>query len=163
MCKRHMLRCRNMADYHDLYVPQYGCLPKDNFSENFRRTCLGVYGPGFFHYYSSPRLLGCNVKHIRTWSLELLTDIDIHILWSKGCKMAFPWSPNCSLRPITHTHTGPWAQSKPTTHIQYCTMNNLYGGASLKICPQVNLTRKRQRFRRTLTRCKRGCAVYSEP
>ena len=48
-------RCRNLGDYHDLYVATDTLLLADIF-ENFGGVCLDKYGLDPAHYYSSPGL-----------------------------------------------------------------------------------------------------------
>ena len=47
--------CKNMSDYHDLYVQTDTLLLADVF-ENFRNKCLEIYGLDPSHFYSAPGL-----------------------------------------------------------------------------------------------------------
>ena len=47
--------CKNLGDYHDLYVKTDVALLADVF-ENFRKICLTQYGLDPAHYYTSPGL-----------------------------------------------------------------------------------------------------------
>ena len=47
--------CKNMGDYHDLYVPIDTLLLADVY-ENFRNKCLEIYGLDPSCFYSAPGL-----------------------------------------------------------------------------------------------------------
>lgn len=75
--------CRNLGNYHGLYVPTDMLLLSDVF-KNFRNACLDKYGLDPVHYYSSPGLSWDAVLKRMGMKLELLTDRDMHSLSREG-------------------------------------------------------------------------------
>ena len=65
-------RCRNLGDYHNLYVATDTLLLADIF-ENFRDVCLNKYGLDPAHSYNSPGLSWDALLKKTGAELELLT------------------------------------------------------------------------------------------
>ena len=70
--------CRDLGDYHDLYLRTDVLLLADVF-ETFRKTCLSQYGLDPAHYYTSPGLSWDALLKKTGIELELLTDYDMHL------------------------------------------------------------------------------------
>ena len=78
-----LAQCRTFGDYHDLYLWTDVALLSDVF-ENFRTMALTDYKLDPAHYISTPGLSwDAAMKSTRT-SLELLTDIDMHLFVEAG-------------------------------------------------------------------------------
>ena len=81
--------CRNLGDYHDLYVVTDTLLLADIF-ENFRNVCLDKYDLDPAHYYSSPGLSWDAVLKKTGAELELLTNQDMHLFIERGMRGGIP-------------------------------------------------------------------------
>ena len=71
--------CKNMGDYHDLYVPIDTLLLTDVY-ENFRNKCLEIYGLDPWYFYSAPGLAWHACLKNTGVKLKLLTDIDVLLM-----------------------------------------------------------------------------------
>ena len=70
--------CKNLGDYHDLYLKTDVCLLADVF-ENFRSICTKQYGLDPARYYTSPGLSWDALLKKTGVQLEKLTDVDMHL------------------------------------------------------------------------------------
>ena len=77
--------CKNMGDYHDLYVETDTLLLADAF-ENFRNMCLEIYELDPSYFYSAPGLAWQSCLKKTGVKLELLTDIDMLLMFEKGIR-----------------------------------------------------------------------------
>ena len=74
--------CRNLGDYHNLYVATDTLLLADVF-ENFRKVCMDKYGLDPAHYYSAPGLswdallkkTGVELELLATWTCTCLSSV----------------------------------------------------------------------------------------
>ena len=71
--------CKNMGDYHDLYVQTDTFLLTD-VSENFRNKCLEIYGLDLSYFYSTPGLAWQACLKKTKVEFEILTDIDWYVI-----------------------------------------------------------------------------------
>ena len=78
-------RCRNLGDYHNLYVETDTLLLADVF-ENFRKVCQEKYGLDPAHYYSAPGLSWDALLKKTGVELDLLTDLDMHLFIERGMR-----------------------------------------------------------------------------
>ena len=74
---------KTVGDYHDLYLLTDVLLLADCF-ENFRKTCLLFYGLDPAHYFTAPGLSWDAALKMTKVKLELLTDVDMHLMVEKG-------------------------------------------------------------------------------
>ena len=74
---------KTMGDYHDLYLLTYVLLLANCF-ENFRKTCLLFYGLDPAHYFTAQGLSWDAALKMTKVKLELLTDVDMHLMVEKG-------------------------------------------------------------------------------
>ena len=74
---------QTMGDYHDLYLKTDVLLLADVF-ENFRKKCLEYYVLDPAHYYTSPGLSWNAALKMTKVNLELLDDIEMHLMVEKG-------------------------------------------------------------------------------
>ena len=77
--------CKNMGDYHDLYVETDTLLLADAF-ENFRNMCLEIYELDPSYFYSAPGLAWQACLKKTGVKLELLTDTDMLLMFEKGIR-----------------------------------------------------------------------------
>ena len=74
---------QTMGDYHDLYLKTDVLLLADVF-ESFRKKCLEYYGLDLAQYYTAPGLSWDAALKMTKVNLELLDDIEMHIMVEKG-------------------------------------------------------------------------------
>ena len=74
---------QTMGDYHDLYLKTDVLLLADVF-ENFRKKCLEYYRLNQAHYYTAPGLSWDAALKMTKVNLELLDDIEMHLMVEKG-------------------------------------------------------------------------------
>ena len=78
--------CRNLGDYHNLYVATDLLLLADVWFENFRKVCQEKYGLDPAHYYSAPGLSWDALLKKTGVELELLTNMDMHLMIERGMR-----------------------------------------------------------------------------
>ena len=125
--------CRNIGDYHDLYLRSDVFLLADVF-ENFRSTCLSNYELDPAHYFTDPGLSWDACLKKSGVKLELLTDPDMHMMFEKGIRGGISM--------VSHRHAianNPQMQNynpeQPTSYLMYLDANNLYGWAMSEYLP----------------------------
>ena len=74
---------QTMGDYHDLYL-KTDVLLLANVFENFRKKCLEYYALDPAHYYTAPGLSWDAALKMTKVNLELLDDIEMHLMVEKG-------------------------------------------------------------------------------
>ena len=77
--------CKNIRDYHDLYLKSDVLLLADVF-ENFRATCLHHYKLDPAHYYTYPGLAWNACLKETGQELKLLHDYDMLIMFERGIR-----------------------------------------------------------------------------
>ena len=125
--------CKNLGDYHHLYVRTDVCLLADVF-ENFRATCLKQYELDPAHYYTSPGLSWDALFKHSGVKLELLTDYDIHLFIEKGLRGGISMVSQ-RFSKANNPYLKDFDRSKATSYIQYLDANNLYGWAMSQPLP----------------------------
>ena len=119
--------CRNLGDYHDLYVATDTLLLADMF-ENFRKVCLEKYGLDPAHYYSAPGLSWDALLKKTGVELELLTDLDMHLFIERGMRGGISMASKRYAKANNPRVEG-YDPTQPTNYITYLDANNLYGWA----------------------------------
>ena len=76
---------KRMKDYHNLYLKCYVFLLADVY-EKFRCRCLEDYGVCPSHYLSAPALSWNTMLSMAKVELNLISDIDMHLLFEKGLR-----------------------------------------------------------------------------
>ena len=74
-----------MGDYHDLCLKTDVLLLADIF-EKFIDICVAYYGLDACHYFSSPGLSSDAMFKMTEIELELVSDIDMHLVIEKGMR-----------------------------------------------------------------------------
>ena len=125
--------CRNIGDYHDLYLKTDVLLLADVF-ENFRQTAMATYGLDPAHYYTLPGYSWDCLLKCTNVSLELLTEPDMYLFVEKGLRGGISM--------VSHRHATAnnqymenYNNEEPTSFIQYLDANNLYGWAMSQPMP----------------------------
>ena len=123
----NVFKCKNMGQYHDLYLGSDVLLLADVF-ESFRRTCLQYYKLDPCHYFTSPGLSWDAMLKMTKVELELMTDIDMYQFIEKGMQGGISY--------ISHRHglannkyMKGYDEKAPSKYLMYLDANNLYGWA----------------------------------
>ena len=124
----------DMGEYHDLYLKSDVLLLADVF-ENFRNTCTKYYNLDPAHYYTSPGLAWDAALKMTDVKLELLTDIDMHLMIEKGIRGGISTITNRYSKANNKYMGDDYDYTKPSKYIIYLDANNLYGWAMCKPLP----------------------------
>ena len=133
--------CRNLGDYHNLYVATDSVLLADVF-ENFRKVCQEKYGLDPAHYYSAPGLSWDALLKKTEVELELLTDMDMHLMIEKGMRGGISMVSKRYVKANNPPVEG-YDPAQPANYITYLDANNLYGWAMSRPLPKKNFHWKR--------------------
>lgn len=77
--------CKNMGDYHDIYLKSHVTLLGDVF-QTFRETCLKSYELDPAHYFTAPGLSWDALLKYTKAQPDYLHDIDMHLFTEKGMR-----------------------------------------------------------------------------
>ena len=133
--------CRNLGDYHDLYVATDSVLLAEVF-ENFRKVCQDKYGLDPAHYYSAPGLSWDALLKKTEVELELLTDMDMHLMIERGMRGGISMVSKRHAKANNPLVEG-YDPTQPKNYITYLDANNLYGWALSLPLPKKNFHWKR--------------------
>ena len=82
----NVFKMNKIGDYHDLYLKTDVLLLADVF-EKFISTCLEYYGLHLCRSFSNPGLSWDAVLKMTEIELELISDIEMHLLIEKGIRI----------------------------------------------------------------------------
>ena len=122
-----------LGDYHDLHLKTDVTLLADVF-QTFRRTCMNAYKLDPLHYLTAPGLSWEALIKYTNINLELLTDIDMHMLIEKGMRGGISMVSKRHAKANT-PHTADYDPEKDNNYIMYYDANNLYGWAMIQPLP----------------------------
>ena len=125
--------CKNMGDYHDLYLRTDVDLLADVFEE-FRNICMQYYKLDPANYYTSPGLSWDALLKKTKVKLELLTDYDMHLMVEKGLRGGISMVSKRYAK-ANNPLVGGYDKSKNNSYIMYLDANNLYGWAMVQHLP----------------------------
>ena len=122
--------CKNLGEYHDLYVQSNTARLADVF-ENFRDKCIEIYKLDPAHFLSAPGLAWQKKTEVK---LELLTDIDMSLMYEKGtrggmCQASYRYAK------ANNKYMKNYYENKESAFLIYVDANNLYGWAMCKKLP----------------------------
>ena len=125
--------CRNLGEYHDLYVQSDTALLADVF-ESFRDKCIEIYELDPAHFLSAPGLAWQACLKKTGIKLELLTDNDMLLMFEKGirggmCQVSHHYAK------ANNKYLNNHDKSKESSYIEYLDANNIYGRAMSKTLP----------------------------
>ena len=128
--------CKNLGEYHDLYVQRDTLLLADVF-ENFRNMCLKIYQLDPAKLLSALGLAWQAALKRTKVKLDLSTDIDMLLMVQKGirggiCHFIYRYAKANNKYMRDHD------KNKESSCIQYWDVNNLYGWAMLQKLPVYN-------------------------
>ena len=123
----------SLGDYRDLYCRTDVLLLADVF-EIFRKTCLRQYGLDPAHNHTSPSLSWDALLKKTGVGLGLLTDYDQHLFIEKGMRGGISVVSKRHVKANNPLVEG-YDPEKPSSHIFYLDVNNLYGWAMSQYLP----------------------------
>ncbi|XP_031355166.1 uncharacterized protein LOC116179510 [Photinus pyralis] len=129
---------QNLGQYSDLYLMSDVLLLADVFT-NFREKCITTHklDPAFF--FTAPGYTWQCMLNYTKVKLELLTDVDMMLFVEKGIRGGIT---QCCTKYSKANHKyldeKNFDPSKPSTHIMYMDMVNLYGWAQSQCLPLNN-------------------------
>ena len=125
---------QNMGEYHDLYLKTDVLLLADVFEE-FRKICMENYSLDPAWYYTSPGLSwDALLKHSKV-QLELLSDLEMLLLFEKGIRGGVSMIPNRWEKANNKFMGEKFDSTKPSKFLAYLDANNLYGWTMMQPLP----------------------------
>ena len=125
--------CKNLKDYHDVYLGSDVLLLADVF-ENFRRTALSTYKLDPAHYLTLPGYSWDALLKSTNVSLELITDPDMYLFIEKGLRGGISMVSHRYAQ-ANNPQMEDFNPSQPTSYLMYLDSNNLYGFAMSQPMP----------------------------
>ena len=132
--KRFQLK--NLREYGDLYVQSNTLLLADVF-QNFRNTCLKVYGLDPAHFLSLPGLAWQACLKKTNVKIELLTDNNMLLIVEEGIRGGICHSIHRHAK-ANNKYMENYDKNEEPSYIQYLDANNLYGWAMSQKLPVNN-------------------------
>ena len=132
----NVFKCKNMGQYHDLYLGSDVLLLADVF-ESFRKTCLRSYKLDPCHYFTSPGLSWDAMLKMTKVELELMTDIDMYQFIEKGMRGGISYISHRYGKANNNYMKG-YDEKAPSKYLMYLDANNLYGWAMSQHLPTGN-------------------------
>ena len=124
---------KTFKDYLKLYNESDVLLLADIF-ENFRDLCLKIYGLDPAHYYTSPGLAWDACLKLTGVELELLNNLDMHLMVEKGIRGGISIISN-RYGEANNKYMKDFNRNKPSKYLMYLDANNLYGCAMSEKLP----------------------------
>ena len=130
----NVFKMKTFKDYHELYNETDVLLMADVF-ENFRKNNLKIYGLDPAHYFTAPGLSWDACLKITGVELELLTDLDMLLMWERCIRGGISMISNRYGEANNKYMKGGFNKNKPSKYIMYLDANNLYGCAMIMKLP----------------------------
>ena len=125
--------CKNMGDYHDLYVKSDTSLLAHCF-ENFRDTCLEKYKLDPCYFVSTPGLVYEACLKFTGIQIEILTDIDMHLMNEEGIGGGITQAIK-KYASANNKYMKNYNPNQLSSFLMYLDANNLYGWAMCRKLP----------------------------
>ena len=126
-------KIKNLGEYHDLYLKTDVLLLADVF-ENFRDKCLNNNGLDPAHYYTTPGLAWDAALKMTKIELDLITDIDMQLLFEKGFRGGISYIAHRYAK-ANNKYLPDYNPKKEDSYLMYLDANNLYGWAMSQPLP----------------------------
>ena len=127
-------KMKTFKDYHKLYNETDALLLADVF-ENFRDLCLKIYGLDPVYYFTAPGLAWDACLKITNIDLELLSDLNMLLMFEKGIRGGISMISNRYGEANNKYMGNRFNKNKLKKHLMYLDANNLYGDAMSKKLP----------------------------
>ena len=124
---------KSLKDYHELYNLTDVLLLADVF-ENFRDLCLKIYGLDPVYYYTTPGLAWDACLKITNIQLELLSDVNMLLMFEKGIRGGISIISN-RYGEANNKYMKKFNKKKLNKFLMYLDANNLYGWAESQKLP----------------------------
>ena len=129
----NVFNMKTFKDYHELYNETDVLLMADVF-ENFRDNNLKIYGLDPAHYFTSPGLSWDACLKITGVELELLTDINMLLMFERCIRGGISMISNRYGKANNKYMGQSFNKNEPSKYLMYLDANNLYGCAmSMKL------------------------------
>ena len=125
---------KSMKDYHELYNETDALLLADVF-ENFRDLCLKIYGLDPVYYFTAPGLAWDACLKMTNINLELLSDLDMLLMFEKGIRGGISMISNRYGEANNKYMGNRFNKKKLKKYLMYLDANNLYGCAMSEKLP----------------------------
>ena len=125
---------KTFKDYHKLYNETDALLLADVF-ENFRNLCLKIYGLDPVYYFTAPGLAWDACLKMTNINLELLSDLDMLLMFEKGIRGGISMISNRYGEANNKYMSKGFNRNKSKKYLMYLDANNLYGDAMSKKLP----------------------------
>ena len=124
---------KDLGEYTDLYI-KVDVLQLADWFENFRETCLAYYSLDPAHFVTSPGLAWQAALKMTNIKLELLTDLDMHLMIEQGMRggvsvISHRWAK------ANNPYLPDYVPHEQNSFIMYLDANNLYGWAMSQPLP----------------------------
>ena len=129
-----VFKMKTFKEYHELYNETDVLILADVF-ENFRESSLKHYKLDPAHYFTAPGLSWDAGLKITGVNLELLSDIDMLLLFEQGIRGGISMISNRYGKADNKYMGKSFNKDKPSKYLQYLDANNLYGGAMCEKLP----------------------------
>ena len=130
----NVFKMKTFKDYHELYNDTDVLLLADVF-ENFRNNSLKYYKLDSAHYFTAPCLAWDACLKMTGVNLELLSDIDMLLMWERCIRGGISMISNRYGEANNKYMGKSFNKNKPSKYIQYLDANNLYGTAMCNKLP----------------------------
>ena len=131
--ERDILELKNMGEYHDWYVQSDTLLLADIY-EKIRNTCIKIYVLDLAHFLSAPGLAWQACLKKTKINLELLTDIDMLLMFEEGIRGGMCQTIQ-RYAEANNKYMKNYNKNKPSSYLMYLDANNFYGWAMCKKLP----------------------------
>ena len=119
-----------------MYV-QSDTLPFADVFEKFRNTCVEIYEFDPVHFLSAPALAWQACLKKTKVNLELLTDIDMLMMFEEGIRGGICQSIH-RYAEANNKYMRKYNKNIPSSYLMYLDANNLYGWAMCKKLPVID-------------------------